>query len=54
LLDLGAHAAHAVDQVLGAAGHELDLQALLDDPSITRTRMTTPRYGSYQNRPAWP
>ena len=31
-LDLGAHAAHPVDQVLGAADHELDLLALPDHP----------------------
>ena len=30
LLDLGAEAADAVDQMRGAAGHELDLLALLD------------------------
>jgi hypothetical protein len=29
--------------MVGAAGHELDLQALLMTPSITRTRMTTPK-----------
>ena len=41
---LGGEAADAVDQVLGAALHELDVEALVAaTPSITRTRMTTPR-----------
>ncbi len=32
LLDLGGEAAGAVDQMLGAAGHEFDLEALSDHP----------------------
>jgi hypothetical protein len=40
---LGREAADAVDQVFGAAGHELDARPFLITPSITRTRMTTPR-----------
>jgi hypothetical protein len=43
LLDLGPHTADAVDQMLCAADHELDLLTFLEHPVHHAHRMTTPR-----------